>query len=82
MTSEGLGVMFEGDSAEMCAGKFPLVSMGGRAESLACADPGASTPIGASGNFSICSLNSLPQPYYYYIIHADSVICQADVKKF
>ena len=29
--------MFEGDSADMCAGKFPLVSMGGRAEGLACA---------------------------------------------
>ena len=27
MTSEG--VMFEGDSADMCAVKFPLVSMGG-----------------------------------------------------
>ena len=51
MTSEGLGEMFEGDSAEMCAGKFPLVSMGDRAEGLACADPGARTPIGASGNF-------------------------------
>ena len=38
MTSEGLGEMFEGDSADMCAGKFPLVSMGGRAEGLACAD--------------------------------------------
>ena len=50
MTSEGLGEMFEGDSADMCAGKFPLVSMGGRAEGLACADPGARTPIGASGN--------------------------------
>ena len=37
--------MFEGDSADMCAGKFPLVSM----EGLACADPGARTPIGASG---------------------------------
>ena len=34
----------------MCAEKFPLVSMGGRAEGLACADPGARTPIGASGN--------------------------------
>ena len=43
--------MFEGDSADMCARKFPLVSMGGRAEGLACADPGARTPIGASGNF-------------------------------
>ena len=28
MTSEGLGEMFEGDSADICAGKFPLVSMG------------------------------------------------------
>ena len=34
MTSEGLGEMFEGDSADMCAGKFPLMSMGGRAEGL------------------------------------------------
>ena len=33
------------------AGKFSLVSMGGPAEGLACADPGARTPIGASGNF-------------------------------
>ena len=33
----------------MCAEKFPLVSMGGRAKGLACADPGARTPIGASG---------------------------------
>ena len=53
MISEGLGVMFEGDSADMCAGKFPLVSMGGRAEGQACADPGARTPIGASGNLSL-----------------------------
>ena len=29
MTSEGLGEMFEGDSAEMRAGKFPLAPMGG-----------------------------------------------------
>ena len=48
MSSEGLGEMLEGDSADICAGKFPLVSMGGRAEGLACADPGARTPIGAS----------------------------------
>ena len=51
MTSKGLGEMFEGDAADMCAGKFPLVSMGGQAEGLTCADPGARTPIGASGNF-------------------------------
>ena len=42
--------MFEGDSADMSAEKFPLTSMGGRAEGLACADPGARTPIGVSGN--------------------------------
>ena len=53
MTSEGLGEMFEGDSADMCAGKFPLESIGGRAEGLACADPGARTPIGASRIFSL-----------------------------
>jgi hypothetical protein len=52
MTSEGLGEMFEGDSADMCAGKFPLVSMGRRAEGFACADPVARTPIGASEIFS------------------------------
>ena len=33
MTSEGLGEMFEGDSADTCARKF-----------LVCADPGARTP--------------------------------------
>ena len=44
--------MFEGDSEEMCGGKFPLVPMGGRAEGLASADPGARTPIGVSGNYS------------------------------
>ena len=38
MTSEGLGEMFEGDSADMCAGKFPLMLMGGRADRQACAD--------------------------------------------
>ena len=56
MTSEGLGEMFEGDSADMCAGKFPLVSMVGRAEGLACVDPRARTPIGARGN--LCTTNS------------------------
>ena len=50
MAFEGLGKMFEGDSSEMCAGKFPLMLMGGRVEGLACADPGARTPIVMSGN--------------------------------
>ena len=53
MTSEGLGEMFEGDSADTCGGKFPLMSMGGRAGGLVCADPEARTPIGASGNFCV-----------------------------
>jgi hypothetical protein len=51
MTSEGLGEMFEGDVPG--ARKCPLVSMGGRAEGLACADQGARTPVSASGNFII-----------------------------
>ena len=53
MTSEGLGEMFEGDSAETYAGTFPLKLMGGRAEGLACAEPGARTPIGMSGTLVI-----------------------------
>ena len=61
MTSEGLGEMFEGDSADTCAGKFPLVLMGGPAEGLACADPGARTPIGASRILHTLNLNSLVQ---------------------
>ena len=54
MTSEGLGEMFE------AAGKFPLVPMGDRAEGLACADPGARTPISMSGNLIKLSL-------FYYV---------------
>ena len=50
MSSEGLGEMFEGDSADTCARKFQLMSMGGRAEGLACIERGARTPIGMSGN--------------------------------
>ena len=51
MTSEGLGEMFEGDSADTYAGKFLLMLMGGGAEGLACADPGARTPIGMNRNY-------------------------------
>jgi hypothetical protein len=42
--------MFEGDSANACGEKFPLVSMRCWAEGLPCADLGARTPIGASTN--------------------------------
>ena len=37
-TSEGLGETFEGDSADTWTRKFPLMSMGGQANSQACAD--------------------------------------------
>ena len=53
MSSEGLGEMFDGDSAVMCAVKFPLVSMEGQADGHACENPGARTPIGASGILGI-----------------------------
>ena len=38
MTSEGLSEVFKGGSADMCAGKFLLVSMGGGVKGQACAD--------------------------------------------
>ena len=41
--------MFEGEFADMYAEKFLLMSMGGRAEGLACADTGARAPIFVSG---------------------------------
>ena len=72
MTSEGLGEMLEGDSADTCAGKFPLVSMGGQVEGLTCADPGARTPIGASGNFVVlvvCECRNL----FFHHVHAISI---------
>ena len=56
MTSEGLGEMFEADSADTWTGKIPLMSMGGRAEGLTCADPGARTPIGVSGNLIVINI--------------------------
>ena len=50
MTSKRLGDMFEGDYADICAGKFPQLSMGGHAEGVVCAHPGARTSIGVSEN--------------------------------
>jgi hypothetical protein len=57
MTSEGLGEMFEGDSADMCTSKFSLMLMRGRAEGLACADLGARTQIDVSGNYQLLTIN-------------------------
>ena len=47
-TSQGLGEMFEGDSADTCTGNSAHVD-GGPGIGLACADPGARTPIGVKG---------------------------------
>ena len=50
MTSEGLGGIFIVDFAEMCAETFLHMLMGAQAEDLACADPGARTPMDVSRN--------------------------------
>ena len=50
MTSEGLGEVLKGDSADTCAGKFPLVSIGGRANGQACVD-GERGPPSARADF-------------------------------
>ena len=44
--------MFEGCLEDMCAEQFPTMSMGGRAESLAFADPVWKTPISIGGDFT------------------------------
>ena len=48
MTSESSGEMFEGYFADKCAGKFPLVSMLGRAKPSSMHRWEARTPIRAS----------------------------------
>ena len=52
MNSEGLGEVFKGDSADMFAGKFPFVSMGGRANGQACADGERGPPSARAEIFS------------------------------
>ena len=63
----GLGEMFEGDSADMCTAKCPLMSMGDRAEGLPCPDHGARTPSGMSGNSQI----KLPLVHYLTLLGHD-----------
>ena len=58
MTSEGLGEILEGDSADTCGRKFPLVSMGGRADMLSVHRRGARTPIGANGKLILYSFEA------------------------
>ena len=61
MTSEGLGEMFEGDSADTCARKFPHMLMGERANGPACADvergpPSASVAFLYKSHFSLLKM--------------------------
>ena len=83
MSSEGLGDMFEGDSADRCIGKFPLVFIGVRAECPACADTGARTPIGASGNFYFPLFGLLPPPQFFvwetHFLACDVLLCIANI---
>ena len=58
MTSEGMGEVFEVDSADTCTGKYPLMSMGGRANGQACAD-GEQGPPSARAEFFFFLINHL-----------------------
>ena len=62
MTFEGLGEMSEGYSADMGAGKFPLVSMGGRADRQACADGERGPPPALAEIFSMFHIPDIPKP--------------------
>ena len=44
MTSEGLGDVFEGDSADTSAGKFPLMLIGGPSGGSIVCRPGSEDP--------------------------------------
>jgi hypothetical protein len=57
MNSEWLGEVFKGDFADMCAGKFLLVSMGERANGQVCAD-GERGPPSARAEM-LCNIKSL-----------------------
>ena len=59
MTAEGLGEMIEGDSADMCAGKNPLVSMGGERR-VSRAQTRERGPPSALAEISFLSLYSYP----------------------
>ena len=58
MTSEGLGEMFEGDSADTCAGKFPLMSMGAERR-VSRAQTRERGPPSARAEFSIVFVNQI-----------------------
>ena len=64
MCLHGFGEMIVGNSADMCAKKFSLMSMGGWAEGLACADLWARPPIGVSGINSHYKQKCISYPGY------------------
>jgi hypothetical protein len=67
MTSEGLGEVFKGDSVDMCAEKFPLVSMGGRAERQACADGERGPPSARAEIFTKLTVKFPPHMYRLFM---------------
>jgi hypothetical protein len=78
MTSEGLGEVFKGDSADTCGGKFPLLSMGGRVNGQACEVTVREDPHRRERKFLQSSLiftsdNSIPH-YYSLTSKHSSVI--------
>jgi hypothetical protein len=63
MSLEGLGKGFKGDSADLCAEQFPLVSMGGRADRQACADRERGTPSAQAEISFISFFLSVPHTF-------------------
>jgi hypothetical protein len=76
MTSEGLGEVFKGDSADMCTRKFPLD--GGQANGQACAEGERGPPSARAEMFSTLLIlkEFLPTRYiqtWKYIFKVKSV---------
>jgi hypothetical protein len=69
-SSEGLGEVFKGDSTDTCAGKFSLVSMGGRVNGQACADGERGPPsVRAEIMFKLIILNFCVCFVGPYLVH-------------
>ena len=66
MTLEGLGEVFKGDSADTCAGKFPLVSMGGQ-QRVSRAQTRERGPLSALVEIylSVLGKDVLPKKHYH-----------------
>jgi hypothetical protein len=69
---------------------FPLMSMGGQSEGLACADQGAMTLIGVSGNFTsflgstpahiVCTPAHIACTPAHIICTPAHIVCKAKIK--